>query len=422
MTTLANDPLVALLHEAGMPVTRENWIDIAWGTTPPDPWMPENEDDLPEELQQGYPGAADAAWKEDDHARGQPGNAGQFAPEGEPGGSGTNKGAEPATKQAPKPTEQPRSAPAKEALPALRHKKTGKVVVGNRGEAYPKIAARRGIESLDAYDRGNYSPDTKKFIPLRTAEARDAWNEKDHPRGQPENAGEFGPGGGGSNKPAEPAAPTGEKSEGIEVASEGYRYAKPEYVDKVAAAARSAASELNFPPSYIHIQAGFSSDDERRAGESMIKEKRINMYPDAGANLPGGGENVPWIGFVRHEICHQKFSQAMKHSADGAGGEIETNETDKAIHAVFSDQAHTMKVLDNLKGDISKYADYHIANAQEYFPDSSPNSRTMLLRIAISESLAEVANYKAVALDKKFRAKSPEFTAMYEAVMRETVH
>ena len=53
MTTLVDDPLVELMKAADVPVTRENYIDLAWGVERPEPWTYEDEDMLPEELQKG---------------------------------------------------------------------------------------------------------------------------------------------------------------------------------------------------------------------------------------------------------------------------------------------------------------------------------------------------------------------------------
>jgi GNAT superfamily N-acetyltransferase len=47
-------------------------------------------------------------------------------------------------------------------------------------------------------DRSNLDDVEKLFEPDAAAEV--AWNESDHPRGQPENAGEFAPAGGGGSK------------------------------------------------------------------------------------------------------------------------------------------------------------------------------------------------------------------------------
>lgn len=51
MSTLETDQVVALLRAAEMPVTRENWIALAWGDQVPDPWTMEDELQLPDELQ-----------------------------------------------------------------------------------------------------------------------------------------------------------------------------------------------------------------------------------------------------------------------------------------------------------------------------------------------------------------------------------
>ncbi len=49
--SLDDDHVVALLRAAGQPVTRENWIDLAYGVDVPVPWTPEDELGLPEALQ-----------------------------------------------------------------------------------------------------------------------------------------------------------------------------------------------------------------------------------------------------------------------------------------------------------------------------------------------------------------------------------
>ena len=46
------DPVSDLLQQRGLPVTRENWIKLAWLGQPPMPWTPENEQELPASLQQ----------------------------------------------------------------------------------------------------------------------------------------------------------------------------------------------------------------------------------------------------------------------------------------------------------------------------------------------------------------------------------
>ena len=47
----SNDHVVALMLAEGVPVTQENWIDLAYGREIPDPWTAEDEAGLPDELQ-----------------------------------------------------------------------------------------------------------------------------------------------------------------------------------------------------------------------------------------------------------------------------------------------------------------------------------------------------------------------------------
>ena len=44
------DPVIILLKEKGLPLTRENYIALNWGEVP-QPWTVELEQELPEELQ-----------------------------------------------------------------------------------------------------------------------------------------------------------------------------------------------------------------------------------------------------------------------------------------------------------------------------------------------------------------------------------
>ena len=49
-SSLDDDHVVALLRAEGAPVTRANWIDLAYGNDVPDPWTAEDECGLPESL------------------------------------------------------------------------------------------------------------------------------------------------------------------------------------------------------------------------------------------------------------------------------------------------------------------------------------------------------------------------------------
>ena len=43
--------MLRMMRKAGIPITRKNYIDVAWGSEPED-WTPEHEAQLPEELQE----------------------------------------------------------------------------------------------------------------------------------------------------------------------------------------------------------------------------------------------------------------------------------------------------------------------------------------------------------------------------------
>jgi hypothetical protein len=51
MTTPGAQDLLDMMKRAGIKITRENYIDCAYGVDIPDPWTPEHEAELPEELQ-----------------------------------------------------------------------------------------------------------------------------------------------------------------------------------------------------------------------------------------------------------------------------------------------------------------------------------------------------------------------------------
>ncbi|MGF9765032.1 hypothetical protein AAII07_59295 [Microvirga sp. 0TCS3.31] len=45
-----DDGVLRLLRKHNIPVTRENYITVAYCSEPPDPWTWEHEEDLPEHL------------------------------------------------------------------------------------------------------------------------------------------------------------------------------------------------------------------------------------------------------------------------------------------------------------------------------------------------------------------------------------
>jgi hypothetical protein len=48
---MATDPLLEFMKKNGIEITRENYLDLAYGQERPDPWTPEYEAELPRELQ-----------------------------------------------------------------------------------------------------------------------------------------------------------------------------------------------------------------------------------------------------------------------------------------------------------------------------------------------------------------------------------
>lgn len=51
------DLVLRLLRRHGIAETRENYIGLAYGSEPPDPWTWEHEEDLPEHLRIPFDGA-----------------------------------------------------------------------------------------------------------------------------------------------------------------------------------------------------------------------------------------------------------------------------------------------------------------------------------------------------------------------------
>jgi len=43
--------LLNTMEDDGDPITRASYIALAYGNTPPSPWLPEHEEELPDELQ-----------------------------------------------------------------------------------------------------------------------------------------------------------------------------------------------------------------------------------------------------------------------------------------------------------------------------------------------------------------------------------
>jgi hypothetical protein len=103
------DLLLAWMKRKGLPITREKYLALAYGSSLPHPWTPEHEAELPEELRSEVADAGE--WREELHPRGQPENKGQFGPGG--GGAAESKPAAPAK---PKPATPQRVKRAAEKL------------------------------------------------------------------------------------------------------------------------------------------------------------------------------------------------------------------------------------------------------------------------------------------------------------------
>jgi hypothetical protein len=41
------DPILSYMIKHGMPLNRQTWMDLNWGSEVPDPWTAEDEDEVP---------------------------------------------------------------------------------------------------------------------------------------------------------------------------------------------------------------------------------------------------------------------------------------------------------------------------------------------------------------------------------------
>jgi hypothetical protein len=53
--SVASDQLVTWMLAQNIPITRDTYLALAWGSNFPDPWMPENEAELPSFLREREP-------------------------------------------------------------------------------------------------------------------------------------------------------------------------------------------------------------------------------------------------------------------------------------------------------------------------------------------------------------------------------
>jgi len=143
------------------------------------------------------------------------------------------------------------------------------------------------------------------------------WNEADHPRGQPENAGQFGPGGGGSTEsPSAPRAPRvafkeTKKVDGKRVQANGAPL--PAHIEK-----------LNLPPAWTDVRYSADPDAHLLAVGKDSKGRRQPIYSDkfntgqAEAKFGRVEELRGKFGYVskQNEDAQQSTNPKIKDSAD----------------------------------------------------------------------------------------------------------
>lgn len=145
----------------------------------------------------------------------------------------------------------------------------------------------------------------KQLDPISAIEdALDAeFKESEHPRGQPDNAGQFGPGGGGkANK-----ASSSSEMETSPISGQGL------HIDVAHPIARKVCSELNFPIDRVAFpnKPRLVEINNRKfyaAGDANIYDLEygnINLYLDQLSK-----ESVK--GVLTHEIAHMKFAEKLK--------------------------------------------------------------------------------------------------------------
>jgi hypothetical protein len=225
--------------------------------------------------------------------------------------------------------------------------------------------------------------------------AQDAqWEESKHPRGQPDNAGQFGPGGGGEKSGTE-----GEKS--LEkpanntptMAGRG---------DEVLFNAKAVADRQGFDSSKISISDEVKTfklgDVEYKyAGAAFLKEGTITLYP----NVIHPGTT---IGITAHEIMHQKWQAifdayvAERDAASAKSSELDWN--DRLLAPMKPDGS----LRDEAKKDYPIYAKFEpiLRDQSKFYKDDGVteyskaywnlwNKGEMRTDLAFHETLAEMA-------------------------------
>jgi DNA topoisomerase IB len=165
--------------------------------------------------------------------------------------------------------------------------------VGERGE---REASMRRPDRRD--DRGR-----TEGRPLPFAGGKDAFNEADHPRGQSENAGQFGPGGGGSKEsPSAPRAPRAALKEtkivdGKRVQANGSPL--PAHIEK-----------LKLPPAWADVRYSDDPKADLMAVGKDSKDRVQSVYSEAFS------ANNAAAKFARIEELRGKFGYISKQNED----------------------------------------------------------------------------------------------------------
>ena len=142
---MTSKTLLHWMRKQDVPVSRDAYLQLAYGNDLPDPWTPEHEAELPDELQD-FTGDSDA------QESGEPSVA----------------------------------------------------YVGHPGEGYTaaaRIDTDGVIKTTEASDVATaiFEKRAVKYYARQISDVADfSWEPDKHPRGQPENKGQFGPGGGGA--------------------------------------------------------------------------------------------------------------------------------------------------------------------------------------------------------------------------------
>jgi uncharacterized protein len=185
---------------------------------------------------------------------------------------------------------------------------------------------------------GTGEPGSYYDIHFRKEQAQDYWNEADHPRGQPGNAGEFGPGGGGGKKPIDlsKAKRIGSKlgsNPGGTYEHEGKKYyvkqgKSPDHVKNELLAGSlyqlAGAKTLNYHPvaGGNHIATEWQDKDKDNAND-FSPEERTKAQADFAihawlANWDAAGLDMDNQAIIGGEPTNVDVGGALTYRAQGA--------------------------------------------------------------------------------------------------------